>query len=79
MADKKLVMTFTTTAGDKTRMTLSGAKQELQEENVRTSMQAMVTAGCFATSKGVAYAAPLAASYMEEVETKLFDDSEESA
>lgn len=28
----------------------------------------------FATSKGDAYSAPLAASYVEEVESVLFDD-----
>ena len=76
MAEKKLVMEFSTAGGGQTSMTLSDAKQEMDEGTVKTAMQAMCDANVFATSKGVAYAAPVAASYVEEVETVLFDDAE---
>lgn len=75
MAEKKLVMTFATASGGKTSMTLSDAKQTMDDTTVKSAMQAMCDANAFATSKGGdAYSAPLAASYVEEVESVLFDD-----
>lgn len=74
MVEKKLVMTFATASGGKTSMTLSDAKQQLDDTTVKSAMQAMCDANAFATSKGDAYSAPLAASYVEEVESVLFDD-----
>ena len=74
MAEKKLVMTFATVSGGKTSMTLSDAKQTMDDTTVKSAMQAMCDANAFATNKGDAYSAPLAASYVEEVESVLFDD-----
>lgn len=76
MAEKKLVMQFATTGGGQTSMTLSDVKQDLDEPTVKAAMQAMCDSTAFATSKGVAYTAPLAASYVEEVESVLFDNDE---
>ena len=75
MAEKKLVMQFATTGGQ-TSMTLSDVKQDLDEPTVKAAMQAMCDSTAFATSKGAAYTAPLAASYVEEVESVLFDNDE---
>ena len=72
MAEKKLVMRFATAGGGETTMTLSMAKQDMNEATVKAAMQAMCEANAFATSKGNAYTAPVAASYVEEVETVLF-------
>lgn len=74
MAEKKLVMQFTTTGGGQTSMTLSDVKQDLDDLTVKAAMQAMCDSAAFATSKGAVYTAPLAASYVEEVESVLFDD-----
>lgn len=76
MAEKKLVMAFATNGGGETTMTLSNAKQDLDEATVRTAMQSMCDSGAFATGDGAAYAKPVGASYVEEVETVLFDDAE---
>lgn len=75
MAEKKLVLHFAVAGGGSTSMTLSDAKQDLTEETVKTAMQAMCDANAFATSKGAAYSAPAGASYVEEVETVLFDNT----
>ena len=78
MAEKKLVMTFATAGGGETSMTLSDVKQDLDELTVKAAMQAMCDSAAFATAKGAVYTAPVAASYVEEVETVLFDDAAES-
>lgn len=78
MAEKKLVMKFATAGSGQTSMTLSDAKQDLDEVTVKTAMQSMCDSAAFATTKGAAYTAPLAASYVEEVETTLFDESSEA-
>ena len=62
MAEKKLVMKFATAGGGQTSMTLSDAKQDLDEVTVKTAMQSMCDSAAFATTKGAAYTAPLAAS-----------------
>ena len=66
MAEKKLVMKFATAGGGQTSMTLSDAKQDLDEVTVKTAMQSMCDSAAFA------------ASYVEEVETTLFDESSEA-
>lgn len=73
MAEKKLVMEFGTAGGGKTTMTLSDAKQNLDESTVKAQMQAMVDANVFATEKGAAFTSALAASYVEEIETVIYD------
>ncbi|MEE0436003.1 MAG: DUF2922 domain-containing protein [Peptococcaceae bacterium] len=76
MAEKKLVMRFTTNGGKETTMTLSGVKQDMDSATVQTAMQAMVDSNAFATTKGEAYRGVLGAAYVEEVETVLFDNEE---
>lgn len=73
MAEKKLVMRFATNDGNETTMTLSGVKQDMDSTTVQAAMQAMVDSAAFATSKGAAYSGIVGASYVEEVETVLFD------
>lgn len=73
MAEKKLVLRFAVAGGGETSMTLSDAKQNLDESTVKSAMQAMCDANAFATNKGAAYSAPARASYKEEVETVLYD------
>lgn len=75
MAEKKLEMQFACEGGVETTMTLSDVKQNLDETTVKTAMQAMCDANCFATEKGAAFTAPLAAAYVEEIETVLFNDA----
>ncbi|MEE0511633.1 MAG: DUF2922 domain-containing protein [Peptococcaceae bacterium] len=78
MAEKKLVMEFSTAGGGQTSMTLSDVKQDLDDVTVKAAMQAMCDSAVFATAKGAAYTAPASASYVEEVETVLFDDQAEN-
>lgn len=73
MAEKKLVMEFGTAGGGKTTMTLSDAKQDLNETTVKEQMQAMITSGIFETEKGAAFTSVISASYVEEIETLIFD------
>lgn len=75
MAEKKLRMTFAVAGGGDTTMTLSDVLQNLDETTVKEKMQKMCDAQCFATSAGAAYSAPLAADYVEEVITPIFNDS----
>lgn len=79
MAEKKLVMEFSTSGGQTTSMTLSGAKQDLDSVTTKGAMQSMVDAACFATEKGAAYTAPLRAYYEETTETKIWDFEDEQA
>ena len=72
MADKNLRLVFGTEAGKESSMTLSGVKQDLQADAVKTAMQTMVTSGAFATSKGDKYNAVVSATYVETVTTELF-------
>lgn len=76
MAEKKLVMSFSVAGGGKTTMTLSNVQQDLDGEAVKQAMQTMCGANVFATGNGAGYSAPVAASYVEEVETELFNDAE---
>lgn len=77
MAEKKLLMTFTTAGGGQTTMTLSGCKQDLNDVAVKGAMQSMVDAACFATEKGAAYTAPYSAEYVEEITTPIFSVEDE--
>lgn len=72
---KNLQMIFATATGTKTSMTLSDAKQNLEAEKVRTAMENIIASGVFATSKGESYAAVVSASYVETIETQLFNDA----
>lgn len=74
MAEKKLVMTFGTADGGETTMTLSDVKQDMDSITVQSAMQAMVDSAAFATSKGETYTEVIGATYVEEVETVLFDN-----
>lgn len=79
MAEKKLVMEFAVNGGGTTTMTLSDVKQDLDNVTVKTAMQAMCDSNAFATAKGAAYTTPLSATYVEEIESVLFDDAQEAA
>lgn len=74
---KALMLEFATATGAKTQMTIDDdiVKQDLNEQKVRTAMEAMVAANVFATSKGEAYASLVSASYIERTETELFNDA----
>ena len=61
MAEKDLLMEFTTAGGGETSWTLDDVKQSLDKATLGAAMQAMCDANCFATSKGAAYEAPLSA------------------
>lgn len=74
MPEKNLRLVFGTETGKESTMTLSGVKQELQAETVRTAMQAMVTSGAFATAKGDKYNKVLSATYVHTVTTELFNE-----
>lgn len=76
---KNLQMIFSTASGTQTSMTLGDVKQNLQAENVRTVMSAMLASGIFATSKGESYAGIVSASYVETIETEIFDDGKPAA
>lgn len=79
MAEKDLLMEFTTEGGGETSWTLDDVKQTMDAATIGSAMQAMCDAGCFATSKGAAYDAPLSARYVEKIETPIFDNGNESA
>lgn len=74
---KALMLEFATATGTKTQMTIDDdiVKQDLDQNKVRTAMEAMVAANVFATSKGEAYAQVVSASYIERTETELFNDA----
>lgn len=76
---KNLQMIFSTVSGVKTSMTISDAKQDLDEQTVRTAMETMINCGAFATTKGDAYAAAVSASYVETIETEVFNDAAPAA
>ncbi len=76
---KNLQMIFSTASGSKTSMTLGDVKQSMDEQTVRTAMDAMLTSGVFATAKGEAYQAIVSASYVETIETEIFNDAAPAA
>lgn len=78
MAEKDLLMEFTTAGGGETSWTLDDVKQTLDKTTIGSAMQAMCDANCFATSKGAAYEAPLSARYVEKIETPIFDNGNET-
>jgi len=75
MAEKKLILEFTTNGGGTTTMTLDDVKQDLTKDTIGAAMQAMVDSGAFATSKGAAYTGVGSAKYVETTDTVLFDNT----
>lgn len=75
---KKLVLEFSVSGGGRTTMTLDDVKQTLDKATIGAAMDAMVEAGCFATSKGAAYTGVASAYYTEETITSLFDNTNDS-
>lgn len=75
MAEKKLILEFTTSGGGTTTMTFDDVKQDLTKDTIGAAMQAMVDSGAFATSKGAAYTGVGSAKYVETTDTVLFDNT----
>lgn len=78
MPEKDLLMEFSVAGGGETSWTLDDVKQTMDKNTIGAAMQAMCDANCFATSKGAAYEAPLAARYVEKIETPIFDNSNDT-
>lgn len=75
MAEKKLILEFTTQGGGTTTMTLDDVKQDLDKDTIGAAMQAMVDSAAFATSKGAVYTGIGSAKYVETTDTVLFDNT----
>lgn len=68
---KKLTMSFTTTGGNKTSMTVEDPKDSLDASTVRTAMENLIAVDVFHKAEGDDLAAIKGASIVETTETVL--------
>ena len=68
---KKLVLTFVTSAGNRTSLSLDDPKDELEEAGVRTAMQNIIDADVFEKTSGEGLSAIKGAKVVETAENVL--------
>lgn len=71
---KTLNLTFKTSTGKKHLLKLSYANSNLDEKTVRKAMNLITTANVFAKGDEQLCVTPLAAKYVDTVDTVLFND-----
>ena len=78
MAELKLVCEFIVSGGQTTSFTVPDAKPSMDADTIGGHMQDMVDSGAFATEKGQTYTGVGSARYVEETQTSVFDNTNQS-
>ena len=79
MPELKLVCEFIVSGGQTTSFTVPDAKPSMSKETIGGLMQDMVDSTAFATEKGQAYVDVGSARYVEETQTPIFDNTNQSS